>query len=172
MDDVKPEIVHQVPHTDRHNDGLIGRHAPQCPTIQMIEVRMRHQDEIDFGQMMNFEPGLLQSLDHFQPLRPNRVDQDVHFMRLDQERGMSNPGDADFAGSNQRELRERIITGTPRKKRRNQNFSEKIALVPVGRRPQAHTRRSFGLSAVFRRLTDDIPSALFRKRNRHFGATI
>ena len=85
--------------------------------------------------MMNFESGLLQSLNHLQPLRPNWVDQDIHLMRLDQERSVSDPGDADLSGSNQRELRERIITGTPRKKRRNQNFSEKIAFVPVGRRP-------------------------------------
>jgi hypothetical protein len=134
---------------------------------------MRHQDKIDFGQVMNFESGLLQPLDHLQPLRPNWVDQDIHLMRLDQERGVSDPRDADLARSNLRELRQRMISaGTPGKKRWNKDFGKKIAFVPVGRRPQPHTRRSFGLSAVFRRLTNDIPSAFFRKRNRHFRGTI
>jgi hypothetical protein len=117
MHDVKTKIVHKISHADRHNNGLIGRNAPQRPPVEVIEVRMRHQDKIDFGQMMNFESGLLQSLNHLQPLRPNWVDQDIHLMRLDQERGVSDPRDADLARSNLRELRQRMISaGTLGKK--------------------------------------------------------
>jgi hypothetical protein len=93
-------------------------------------------------------------------------------MRLDQKRGVSDPCDTDLARLNSRELGQLMIAGTPGEKRWNQDLSKKIALVPIGPRPHTHTGRSFSLSAVFRRLTDDIPSALFRKRNRHFGATL
>ena len=48
-------------------------------------MRMRHQDKIDRRQMVNFEPRLFQALDDLEPFRPNRVDQDVDFVRLNQK---------------------------------------------------------------------------------------
>ena len=57
--DVEPEIVHQISHADRDDDRLIGRDAPQRAPVEMIEVRVRHEDEIDLRQMMNLETGLL-----------------------------------------------------------------------------------------------------------------
>src|SRR5437763_1032960 len=58
---------------------------------------MRNEDKVDRGQMMNFESRLLQPLDHFEPLRPDRVDQEVELVRLDEEGGVTNPGNTDFA---------------------------------------------------------------------------
>ena len=55
MHDVEAEIVHQISHADRDNDRLIGRDLPQRPPVEMIEMRMRHENEIDRGQMMNLE---------------------------------------------------------------------------------------------------------------------
>jgi len=60
--------------------------------------------------MMNFKAGLLQSLDDLEPLRPDRIYQDIDFVSLNQKRGVSNPGHANFALPNLRELRPRIIT--------------------------------------------------------------
>ena len=69
----------------------------------MIEMRVRHENEIDRRQMMNFETRLLEPLDHLQPLRPDRIDQEIDLVRLNQERGVPDPGDADFAFADFRE---------------------------------------------------------------------
>ncbi len=59
---------------------------------------------------MNFKAGLLQSLDDLEPLRQDRINQDIDFVSLNQKRGVSNPGDANFALPNLRKLRPRMIT--------------------------------------------------------------
>ncbi len=48
--DVESEIVHQIADADRNHDRLLRRHFPQRPPIEMIEVRMRHEHEIDLRQ--------------------------------------------------------------------------------------------------------------------------
>src|SRR6266851_823119 len=45
---LKPEIVHKIANADRHNDRLIRCHSPQRSPVEMVEMRMRHQHEIDF----------------------------------------------------------------------------------------------------------------------------
>ena len=80
--DMETKIVHQISHAHRHNDRLIGRDVPQRPPVEMIEMRVRHQDEINRREMMNLETWLLEPLDHLQPLRPIRIDQDVDLVGL------------------------------------------------------------------------------------------
>ena len=58
MNDLKPEIVDQIPHPDRHDNRLVRRDATQRATIEMIEMRMGHEHEIDLREMMNLESGL------------------------------------------------------------------------------------------------------------------
>src|ERR1043166_1406270 len=82
---VEAKVVHQISHAHRHDDRLIGSHAPQRAPVEMIEMRMRHQDKINRRQMMNFEAWLLQPLDHLEPFRPDRVDQDIDLVGLNQE---------------------------------------------------------------------------------------
>ena len=82
MYDVESEIVHQIPHAHGHDNRLICSHAPQSAPVEMIEVSVSYEYEIYRGQMMNFEAWLLQSLDHLEPFRPDRVDQDVDFVGL------------------------------------------------------------------------------------------
>ena len=59
--------------------------------------------------MMYFEPRLFESLNYLEPLRPDRVDQYIGVMRLNQKRGMTNPGDTDFALADFREMRPDMI---------------------------------------------------------------
>ena len=80
---------------------------------------------------MNFKAGLLQSLDDLEPLRPDRINQDIDFVSLNQKRGVSNPGNANFALPNLRKLRRCMITGSLGEKRRNEDAGQEIALVPV-----------------------------------------
>ena len=63
MDDVEPETVDQISHAEWHNDGLIGRDSPKRPAVEMIEMRVSHEDEINRRQMINGEAGLLEPLD-------------------------------------------------------------------------------------------------------------
>ena len=109
--DVEAEIVHQIADANRHDDRLIRRDLGQSAPVEMIEMRVRHENEIDRRQMMNFEARLLEPLDHLQPFRPDRIDQHVRFVRLNQERGVANPGDTDFALANFRETRLHVIAG-------------------------------------------------------------
>jgi hypothetical protein len=48
-------------------------------------MRVRHEYEVNRRQMMNFEARLFQSFNDLEPFRPNRIDQDVYFMRLDEK---------------------------------------------------------------------------------------
>ena len=82
---MKSEIVHQISYTHGHNDRLIGSHAPQRAPVEMIEMRMRHQDKINRREMMNFESWLLQPLNYLEPFRPDRVDQDVDLVGLNKK---------------------------------------------------------------------------------------
>src|SRR5205823_13162463 len=83
--DVKPEIVDQVSHACWNHDRLVRSYAPQRAPVEMIKMRMRHQYEVNRRQMMNFEARLFQSFDDLEPFRPNRIDQDVHLVRLDEK---------------------------------------------------------------------------------------
>ena len=77
------EIMHEVTNTHGDNNRLVGCDASQRAPVQMIEVRMRHQNKIDRRQMMNFEARLFQTLDDLEPFRPDRINEHVDFMRLD-----------------------------------------------------------------------------------------
>ena len=169
---MKTELVHQIPHADGHNDRLIRRNAPQRAPVEMVEVSVGDEDQINRRQMMNFEAWSLQSFDHLEPLRPDRIDQYVEFVGLDEKRGMSDPRDANFAFADFRKLRRRVTAGAFDEKRRNKNAGEKIAFVPVGSRAQPDTRGAFGSGAIAGHLANDIASASFWETNRHFRGSI
>ena len=88
---------------------------------------------------MNFESRLLQSLDHLEPFRPDRVDQNINFVRLDEERGVADPGNANLALTDFRKLRSCAPAGTLGEERWDQDAGEKIAFVPIRPRTQSHT---------------------------------
>ena len=43
MDDVEPEIVHEIPHPDRNDNWLVRCHPPQGASIEMVKMRMRDE---------------------------------------------------------------------------------------------------------------------------------
>ena len=156
VDNVKTEIVDQISNSHRNGNWLISCDAPQGAPVEMIEMSVRHQNEIDRWQVMNFKARLLQSFDDLKPLRPDRIDQNIDFVRLNQKRSVSNPRDANFAVADFRELRPRMITGALGEKRRDEDAGEKIALVPVRRRAQSHPRGTLCSCAIPGRLANDI----------------
>ncbi len=164
---LEAEIVYQISHAHRHDDWLIRRNAPQRAPVEMIEVSVSHQDKINRRQMVNFKAWLLQTFDHLEPLRPDRVDQDVDLVSLNEKRRVADPCDADLAFADFRELRSRRTTRTFDEERRNQHAGKKIALVPVSSRTQPDARGTFYRRAIPRRLTNNVSSASFCKGNRH-----
>jgi hypothetical protein len=83
--DVKPEIVDQVSHARWNYDRLIRGDAPERAPVEVIKMRMSHEYEVNGRQMLNFEARLFQSFDDLEPFRPNRIDQDVDLVRLDEK---------------------------------------------------------------------------------------
>jgi hypothetical protein len=83
---VKTEIVHKIANTGRHDDRLIGSDATQRPAVEMIEVRVGHEDGVDRGQVIDLQAGTLEPFDHAEPHRPIRINQHVHPLELNQER--------------------------------------------------------------------------------------
>ena len=122
--------------------------------------------------MMNFEAWSLQSFDHLEPLRPDRIDQYIEFVGLDKKRSMSDPRDANFAFADFRKLRRRVTAGAFDEERRNKNAGEKIAFVPVSPGTQPDTRGAFRGGTVTGHLTNDISSAFSWETNRHLRESI
>src|ERR1700760_4586750 len=54
MHDVEAEIMHQISDSDRDDDGLIGGNLAQRSPIEMVEMRVRHEHNVDLRKMMNF----------------------------------------------------------------------------------------------------------------------
>lgn len=121
---------------------------------------------------MNLEAWLLKALYNFEPFRPERIDENVDLMRLNEKRSVPDPSDTDFALSNLGENGRDMNAGTFREERRNEDFGEEIAPVPVRTKAETNARGRFVLRTVFGRLANDVPAAFLRKRNRHFRGTI
>src|ERR1700719_2669455 len=136
----------------------------------MIEVRMSDEDEINRGQMMNVKAGLFQALDHFQPHRPDGIDQDIDLVGLNQKRGVTNPGDANLAFAHFWKKRARAVAGTLGEKRWDEDAGQEIAFMPIAAGTQSYPCRSFG--AVRQCWANYFPAAVSGKRNRHVCANI
>ena len=93
-------------------------------------------------------------------------------MGLDQERSVADPGDANFALADFRELRPGTIAGALGEERRDEDFGKEIALMPIRAWDEPNTSGAFVFGAVVRALANDVPPAFFRKRNRHGAGSI
>src|SRR5580658_10192661 len=62
--------------------------------MQMVEMRVRHYDEIDSWQVTKLNPGFPQALQHEQPAREIRIKNYVLPPYLDKKTGVPNKGHA------------------------------------------------------------------------------
>src|SRR5256885_10869982 len=85
VDNVESQPVNQTPDANWNDDRLVGGNESQRAAIEMIEVRVCDEDEIDRGQMMDVKARFFESLDDAEPHRPDRIDQNVCVVRLDQK---------------------------------------------------------------------------------------
>src|SRR5215471_17524487 len=165
VDNVKSEPVNETTNTDRNDDRLIGSNCAQRSAIEMIKMRVSHEHEIDRRQMMNVKARLLQSFNHAQPHRPNRIDQHIGVVRLDQKRRMPDPSDADLARLHLWKKRPRTCAGTFGEERRDPNAGNEIAFGPITAGTQFNAPRFF--CAAVLRVANNL--AFIRKRIRHYG---
>ena len=76
--------------------GLPGDGAQRL-AMQVIEVSMRHQDNIHRRQVAQVQSGLTQALEDEQPARKVRIDYDILSANLQKEAGVSYEGDAELS---------------------------------------------------------------------------
>ena len=106
LDDLREaQIGDQIRHMARNDDGrggsprtqIVLHDGAQRRPVQMIEVRMRHQHQIDSRQIAHSNPGTPQPLQHKQPAREVRIDHHALPADLHEEAGMANERDPQFA---------------------------------------------------------------------------
>ena len=125
---------------------------------------VRHQHEIDRGQVADFQPRVADALDDLEPFGPVRVHEQVRSGRLDEKGSVADPSQPDLPCLERGKTRGDFFARTAREKGWNQDFGKEIALVPVARRLQPHLLGSGGdfpggfFGALFSRLT-----AVFRR---------
>jgi hypothetical protein len=70
--------------------------AAQAGQMQVIEMRVRDQNQVDRRQVMRVEAGVAKTLHRAMPERPVRIDEDVSAFHLHQEARVSQPRDPDL----------------------------------------------------------------------------
>ncbi len=95
---LEAEVVHEIGHAGGHDDGLARGDGAEGAAVEVIEMRVGDEDEVDVGQVGDGEAGALEPLDDDEPVGPVGIDEDVVPRRLDEERGVADPGDGDLAG--------------------------------------------------------------------------
>src|SRR5581483_133196 len=130
---VKAEVVDEIADFKRDDDRLAIRDFAQCAAVEVIEMRVRDEDEIDLRQVVQAEAGMLDTFDDFEPLRPVRIDQDVNALRLDQKRRVADPCNADLVFLELWKERLEMRAEALGEKRGDEDLREEVALVPAFR---------------------------------------
>ena len=76
--------------------GLPGDGAQRL-AMEVIEVSVRYQDDIHWRQVAQVQSRLSQALEDEEPARKVRIDYDILSANLQEEAGVSDEGDAEFA---------------------------------------------------------------------------
>jgi hypothetical protein len=80
--------------------------------------------------MMQFDSRLLQPLDHLQPFRPVRIDQDIVIVRLNEKGSVPDPGDAKFTGPDFGKTRDCAFARPFGKEGGDEDLGQKIPPMP------------------------------------------
>ena len=152
---VEAKAMNEATDIFRHKDGLVTRHGAQRLTVQMVEMGMRHQHKINVRQVVDFHAGLLDALDDFQPLCPVGINEHAVLGRLDEERGVANPSDADLAMLEFGKDRLQASAFALGEEGWNDDFREEIPLVPSA--AELHVHMVLGLAFCGDFSLDELP---------------
>jgi hypothetical protein len=130
-DALEAEVEGEVAHTPGHDADFRMRQAAQGRFMKMIEVRVREQDEIDGRQVFDFQSRTLDAFQEKKPVGEIGIDEDVQVGELNQEGGVADPGDGDFALFQFWENRLVMLTGAAGQQRLPNHFVKKCARVEM-----------------------------------------
>jgi len=137
------------------DDSLVAGHSAKRLAVQMVEMGVRHQHKVDSGQVVDFQARLLDALNHFQPLRPIRINEHAMLGSLNEERGVADPCDTNLAMLEFRENWLHSLALAFGKKRWNHDFCEEISLMPSA--AEFHVHMVLGLSSCGDFSLDELP---------------
>jgi len=131
-DILEPEIGNQIEHMMRNHQrgrgaALLARKArdgAQRMTMQVIKMRVRDQNHVHRRQVAHVQSRLPDAFQQKQPAREVRIDDDVLSAQLQEETGVSDKREAEFAVGH--ELRF-VSASRPRSDRRMPHQSRKLA---------------------------------------------
>ena len=93
-------------------------------------MRVGDQHQVNRRQVIQVNAGVPHALHHFQPKRPDRVDQQIQAAPADQERGVPDPGEANVVALKDGVRRPSRIAAAPRKERGQVNFRDEVTAQP------------------------------------------
>ena len=130
VDAIKSKSMNEASDVLRNGDRLIARDRAKCAAVEMIKMGVRDQNQVDGGKIMQRDPGMLDALDDFQPLRPIGINEHTVLGSLNKEGGVPDPRHANFPHWEIGENWLHAVTVTFGEERRDDNFGEKVPLVP------------------------------------------
>ena len=99
--------------------------------MKMIEMRMREQDQINRGQIADFEASPFDSLQQEKPVGEVRIDQHIQVRVLHQKRCVADPRQGHVALFQLRELRPAMLAFAASQQRFPHHLVEKRARIEV-----------------------------------------
>jgi len=143
MDPIESQIMHEIADMFGDGDGLVAGYCTQRAAIQMIEMRVGDQDEINGREIAEFDPGMLDPLDHLEPSRPIGINEHAVLGSLNEKGGVSNPRHANFPRRKLGKYRLDPMSMTPGKQGGNDDLGKKVPFVPSVTEPHVNVITRF-----------------------------
>ncbi|MDB6016623.1 MAG: hypothetical protein JWR19_1112 [Pedosphaera sp.] len=126
-DAFEAEVAGEVAHAPGHDaDFGVGQFA-EGRFVKVIEMGVGEEDEIDGGQVLDFKAGTFDAFEEEKPVGEIGVDEDVEVGELDEEGGVANPGEGDFAFGEFGELGALVLAGARGQESLPDHFMKKSA---------------------------------------------
>jgi hypothetical protein len=138
---LEAEVDREVADAPGHDADFWMRQTAQGGFMEMIEMRVREQDQIDGREVFDFQAGAFDAFEEKQPVGKIRVDEHVEVRELNEEGRVADPGDGDFAVFQFREDGPAMLAGAAREQCLPDHLMKKGARIEM-----------FGGREVFERL--------------------
>ena len=124
--------MHKVANSSGYDNGLIGGNLAEAPSVEMIKMGMRDENEVDGGKMVVGESGVAEAANDKKPVGPVGIDKNVAMGSLNQKGGVADPGDADLPCFKFRKDGGKMLACAPlaRKKSREDDIGDKAVRGP------------------------------------------
>lgn len=112
LDAIQIQLAKDLGNPPRHDHRLGTIHdALQRHPAEVIKVGVSNKNQINFRQVLDVDAGVPVALQRSDPLRPDRIDEDVEILRSHQKARMPDPDDFDLVRSEREKLRSCLAAG-------------------------------------------------------------